>query len=49
MLGVWLWWQPILASPHARWRAWKDAAVLQMRVYATVAALLALGAICEAL
>ena len=47
MLGVWLWWRTVIASPGHRWMAWRHGFKLQMRVYALVALLLAAAAIYE--
>jgi hypothetical protein len=49
MLGVWLWWHAVFSHPGARWSAWRHGLVLQARVYAAVAALLAISAIYEAI
>ena len=49
MLGVWLWWWPVVTSPGRRWRDWKRGLALQGRVYVAVAFLLALAAIYEVL
>jgi hypothetical protein len=49
MLGVWLWWWPVVTTPGARRRAWLAGLRLQARVYAAVALLLAVAAIYEAL
>lgn len=48
MLGVWLWWWPVLRQKGHRWAAWKAGLRLQLRVYAVVAALLAISALYEA-
>jgi hypothetical protein len=49
MLGVWLWWHPVFSRSGARWSAWRHGLVLQTRVYAAVAVLLAIAAIYEAI
>jgi hypothetical protein len=49
MLGVWLWWWPVLRTPGRRWQLWRDGLVLQGRIYGVVALLLAIAAIYEAL
>ena len=49
MLGVWLWWWPVLRTPGRRWQLWRDGLVLQVRIYSVVALLLAIAAIYEAL
>ncbi len=49
MLGVWLWWRAVFSRPGARWDAWRQGLVSQIRVYAAVAALLAIAAIYEAI
>ena len=47
MLGVWLWWRPVFDRSAERWRAWRSGLLFQVRIYATVAALLVLAAIYE--
>ena len=49
MLGVWLWWWPVVTTPGGRLRAWRAGLRLQARVYAAVALLLAVAAVYEAL
>ena len=49
MLGVWLWWWPVITTPGGRTQAWWTGLKLQVRVYVAVAALLAVAAIYEAL
>jgi hypothetical protein len=49
MLGVWLWWWPVLRTPGRRWQLWRDGLMLQGRIYSVVALLLAIAAIYEAL
>ena len=49
MLGVWLWWHAVFTRSGERWTAWRQGLVLQIRVYAAVAALLAIAAIYEAI
>jgi hypothetical protein len=49
MLGVWLWWWPVLRTPGRRWQLWREGLVLQGRIYSVVALLLAIAAIYEAL
>ncbi|MHB1416570.1 MAG: hypothetical protein ACYC1C_15090 [Chloroflexota bacterium] len=49
MWGVWLWWQPVLRRAGERGRAWGEGLRLQVRIYAVVAALLAVAATYEAL
>jgi hypothetical protein len=49
MLGIWLWWRPVFARSAERWRAWRGGLLLQLRIYAVMAALLALAAIYEAI
>jgi hypothetical protein len=49
MLGVWLWWWPVLRTPGRRWQLWRDGLALQGRIYSVVALLLAIAAIYEAL
>jgi hypothetical protein len=49
MLGVWLWWHAVFSTPGARWRAYRQGLLLQTRVYAAVAGLLAIAAIYEAI
>ena len=49
MLGVWLWWWPVLTTPGGRLHAWWTGLKLQVRVYVAVATLLAVAAIYEAL
>ncbi len=49
LLGVWLWWWPVLTKRGGRIRAWLDGLRLQGRVYLAVAALLALAATYEVL
>jgi hypothetical protein len=49
MLGVWLWWRPVFGSSQSRGSAWRRGALLQVRVYALVAVLLALAATYEAI
>ena len=49
MLGVWLWWWPVLRTPGKRWQLWRDGLVLQGRIYCLVALLLAIAAVYEAL
>ena len=49
MLGVWLWWWPVMTTPGGRMHAWWTGFKLQGRVYAAVATLLAVAAIYEAL
>jgi hypothetical protein len=49
MLGVWLWWHAVFSRPGARWSAWRQGLVLQTRVYAAVAVLLAIAAVYEAI
>jgi len=49
MLGVWLWWRPVFGRSSSRWTAWRRGALLQVRVYAVVATLLALAAAYEAI
>jgi hypothetical protein len=44
-----LWWHPIFGRSQSRWSAWRHGALLQVRVYALVAALLALAATYEAM
>jgi hypothetical protein len=48
MLGVWLWWLPVMRTPGARWACWTAGLRLQARIYPAVAVLLALAAIVEA-
>ena len=49
MLGVWLWWWPVVRTPGGRWHAWMAGLHLQARIYAAVVTLLAVAAIYEAL
>jgi hypothetical protein len=49
MLGVWLWWWPVVRGRGERWRAWREGLALQPRVYVAVAFLLALAAVWEAI
>jgi hypothetical protein len=49
MLGVWLWWWPVLRTPGRRWQLWQYGLILQGRIYSVVALLLAIAAIYEAL
>lgn len=49
MLGVWLWWHAVFTRSGERWKGWRQGLVLQTRVYAAVAALLAIAAIYEAI
>jgi hypothetical protein len=49
MLGIWLWWWPVLRQGGRRWRAWRDGLRLQGRIYAAVIFLLAVAAVYEAL
>jgi hypothetical protein len=49
MLGVWLWWWPVLRTPGRRWQLWRNGLVLQGRIYGVVALLLAIAATYEAL
>jgi hypothetical protein len=49
MLGVWLWWWPVMRGSGQRWRLWVDGLALQARIYALVALALAVAAIYEAL
>lgn len=49
MLGVWLWWWPVVTSPGRRLSAWWTGLKLQGRIYIAVAVLLAVAAIYEAL
>jgi hypothetical protein len=46
--GVWLWWRPVLGAAGRRLAAWREGLLLQARVYAGVALLLALAAVYEA-
>lgn len=47
LLGVWLWWRGVFGARGARLRAWTDGLILQARIYAAVAILLAVAAIYE--
>ena len=47
MLGVWLWWHAVFTRSGERWTAWRQGLVLQIRVYAAVAALICLSIILE--
>jgi hypothetical protein len=49
MLGVWLWWQVVIASPGERWKAWRHGVTVQIGMYRYVAALLAAAATYEAI
>ena len=49
MLGVWLWWRPVFGRNSARWHAWRSGALLQVRIYALVATILAIAATYEAI
>jgi hypothetical protein len=49
MLGIWLWWRAVIASPGHRWMTWRHGFKLQMGVYALVAVLLAAAAIYESI
>jgi hypothetical protein len=49
MLGVWLWWWPVVRGPNRGFGAWRHGLLLQPRVYAGVAAMLALAAVYEAI
>jgi hypothetical protein len=49
MLGVWLWWWPVLRTPGRRWQLWREGLVLQRRIYSVVVVLLVIAAIYEAL
>jgi hypothetical protein len=49
MLGVWLWWRAVIASPGHRWMAWRHGFKLQMGVYGFVVVLLAAAAIYESI
>ena len=49
MLGVWLWWWPVVTTPGARTSVWLAGLKLQARIYLAVATLLALAAVYEAL
>lgn len=49
MLGVWLWWWPVVRSPGQRWLCWKKGLLLQPRIYLAVTLLLAVAAVYEVL
>jgi hypothetical protein len=49
MLGVWVWWRPVLSGPGDRLQWWWSGLLYQGRIYVAVAFLLALAAIYEAL
>jgi hypothetical protein len=49
MLGVWLWWRPVFGRSPSRWSAWRQGALQQVRIYALVAAILAVAATYEAI
>ncbi len=49
MLGVWLWWWPVVRNGGHRWLAWRSGLRLQTHVYVGVACLLALAAAYESL
>jgi hypothetical protein len=53
MLGVWIWWYPVItgnvAGTGGRLRAWWSGLLYQGRIYVAVATILALAAIYEAL
>ena len=48
LLGVWLWWYPVVTAPGNRWHNWKEGLRLQARIYPAVMLLLALAAVYEA-
>ncbi len=49
MLGVWLWWWPVVSDWGERWRHWKEGLRLQVPIYGVVILLLAIAAIYEAI
>jgi hypothetical protein len=49
MLGVWLWWWPVVRSPGQRWQRWMEGLKLQPRIYLVVTLLLAVAAVYEVL
>lgn len=49
MLGVWLWWWPVVRTSGQRWRLWREGLLLQGRIYLAVTLLLAVAAVYEVL
>lgn len=49
MLGVWLWWWPVVRSVDRRWQRWREGLMLQPRIYLVVTLLLAVAAVYEVL
>jgi hypothetical protein len=47
ILGVWLWWLPVVRGPR-RWSAWQEGIRLQLRLYPAVIVTLLLAALYEA-
>jgi hypothetical protein len=48
MLGVWLWWWPVVRTRGRRWACWRAGALLQARIYPAVIVMLLLAAVVEA-
>jgi hypothetical protein len=49
ILGVWLWWWPVVRRPLRGFTVWRSGLLLQPRVYAGVATMLAVAAVYEAI